>query len=103
MIRAGPDGHDPVSALGRAGTPGHHEFVFVTPVPRLGDVVLGRDGVGRVLRVSGHPGNDRVVLSIWQDGVCLGTVRLAGADLHQLVDVLGRLGAVLEQPLSEAG
>ena len=77
--------------------------MFVTPVPRLGDVVAGRDGVGRVLRVSAHPNSDRVVLSIWQDGTCLATVRLAGQDVGHLAAVLAQLGAVLDQPLPQAG
>jgi hypothetical protein len=77
--------------------------VFVTPVPRLGDVVVGRDAVGRVLRVSGHPSSDRVVLSIWQDGTCVGTVRLSGADVRQLADVLGRLSAALDEEFPQAG
>ena len=57
-------------------------------MPRIGDVVVGADAVGRVLRVSAHPSSDRVVLSIWQDGVCLGTLRLAGEDVPHLVAVL---------------
>jgi len=75
----------------------------VTPVPRIGDVVVGRDSVGRMLRVSAHPGSDRVVLSLWQDGACLGTVRLAGADVLQVADLLSRLGGLLDQRLPEAG
>ena len=67
--------------------------MFGTPVPRIGDFVVGRDAVGRVLRISAHPGNDRVVLSIWQDGRCLSTVRLAGDDVERLADLLGTLGA----------
>src|SRR3954471_12949972 len=53
----------------------------VTPLPMIGDVVRGRDVVGRELRISGHPESDRVVLSIWQDGRCQATVRLARADI----------------------
>ena len=74
--------------------------MFVTPVPRLGDVVVGRDGVGRVLRVSAHPNSGRVVLSIWQEGTCLGTVRLAAEDVGHLVAVLTGLGAVLDPGLA---
>jgi len=74
--------------------------MFVTPVPRLGDVVVGRDGVGRVLRVSAHPNSGRVVLSIWQEGTCLGTVRLAAEDVGHLVGVLTGLGAVLDPGLA---
>ena len=70
--------------------------MFVTPVPSLGDVVVGRDRAGRVLRVSAHPELDRVVLSIWQEGQCLATVRLAAADVPDLVRVL--VAAALAEP-----
>ena len=62
--------------------------MFATPLPSHGDVVVGRDRAGRVLRVSGHPEHDRVVLSIWQEGHCLATVRLAAADVPDLVRAL---------------
>jgi hypothetical protein len=62
--------------------------MYVTPVPSLGDIVVGRDAAGRVLRVSAHPDVDRVVLSIWQGGNCLATIRLAGRDVPDLVRVL---------------
>ena len=70
--------------------------MFVTPVPSRGDVVVGRDRAGRVLRVSGHPEHDRVVLSIWQEGHCLATVRLAAADVPDLVRAL--VSAVVQEP-----
>jgi hypothetical protein len=62
--------------------------MFVTPLPAHGDIVVGRDAAGRVLRVSGHPELDRVVLSIWQEGRCLATIRLAEADVPDLVRIL---------------
>lgn len=62
--------------------------MHVTPLPAHGDIVVGRDVAGRVLRVSAHPELDRVVLSIWQGGRCTSTVRLAGADVPDLVRVL---------------
>ena len=68
----------------------------MTPAPRLGDVVVGQDALGRVLRVSAHPGSDRVVLSIWQDDRCLATVRLAGADVDRVVALLAGLRVELE-------
>jgi len=77
--------------------------MFVTPVPRLGDVVVGRDAVGRVLRVSAHPNSDRVVLSIWQDGSCLGTLRLASDDLPHVLEVLAGAAAALQRPYPQAG
>ena len=52
----------------------------VSPLPRQGDVLLGRDVDGRWLRVSGHPETGRVVLSIWQGDICRATFRLAPED-----------------------
>jgi hypothetical protein len=62
--------------------------MFVAPVPSQGDIFVGRDAVGRVLRVSAHPELDRVVLSIWQESRCLATVRLACDDVPDLVRTL---------------
>ena len=60
----------------------------VSPLPRLGDVFVGRDVEGRTLRVSAHPERGRVVLSIWQADVCRATVRVALEDLPDLVHAL---------------
>ena len=60
----------------------------VTPAPHRGTVLVGRDVAGRALRVSSHPEHGRVVLSIWQGRQCLATVRLAEADVPDLVKVL---------------
>jgi hypothetical protein len=60
----------------------------VTPLPSTGDVIVGRDIAGRALRISGHPESDRVVLSIWQQGRCLATVRLARADVPEVARAL---------------
>ena len=62
----------------------------VTPAPRRGTVLVGRDVAGRALRVSAHPQHGRVVLSIWQGPQCLATVRLAEADLPELVRALAQ-------------
>jgi hypothetical protein len=70
--------------------------MFASPVPTHGDVVVGRDRAGRVLRVSGHPEFDRVVLSIWQEGQCLATIRLATADVPDLVRAL--VAAAVDEP-----
>ena len=53
----------------------------ISPLPRHGDVIVGRDVTGRTLRISGHPESGRVVLSIWQDNVCRATLRLAPEDV----------------------
>jgi len=59
--------------------------VPVSPLPTRGTVLLGRDVAGRALRVSSHPEAGRVVLSIWDHERCVGTVRLAEADVPDLV------------------
>ena len=48
----------------------------------------GRDVSGRALRVSAHPELGRVVLSVWQNERCVATVRLAEADVPDLVHAL---------------
>lgn len=62
--------------------------MFVTPLPTNGDIIVGRDVAGRVLRVSGHPELGRVVLSIWQEGRCVATIRLDSDDVGDLVKIL---------------
>jgi hypothetical protein len=64
--------------------------VTVSPLPRHGDVIVGRDVAGRTLRISGHPESGRVVLSIWQDTVCRATLRLATEDVPDFVAMLTR-------------
>ena len=76
--------------------------MFVTPAPSFGDFVVGRDAAGRVMRIRSHPEQDRVVLSIWQEGRCLATIRLAGEDVPDLVRVLAR-AVVHEPPAAAAG
>jgi len=60
----------------------------ISPIPRLGSTLLGRDKAGRRLRVSSHPDAGRVVLSIWQDDICRATLRLAEQDVPELVRML---------------
>jgi hypothetical protein len=68
------------------------------PAPRLGSVHPDVRGDDRALRVSWHPeeGSGVVVLSIWRDNVCTGTVRLAAEDLPALL-------ATLEQAVPAPG
>jgi hypothetical protein len=70
--------------------------MFATPLPAHGDVVVGRDRAGRVLRISGHPELDRVVLSIWDGDRCLATVRLATTDVPEVVRAL--VDAAVREP-----
>lgn len=70
----------------------------VTPLPSIGEVVSGRDAAGRELRISGHPERDRVVLSIWDHGRCLATVRLARADVPEVTRALVATLTAIPQP-----
>jgi hypothetical protein len=62
----------------------------VSPLPRDGATLSGRDRTGRTLRIARHAATERVVLSVWQDGTCLATVRLAPEDVADLVAQLTR-------------
>ena len=62
----------------------------VSPLPRDGATLSGRDRPGRTLRIARHAGTERVVLSVWQDSTCLATVRLAPEDVADLVTQLTR-------------
>jgi len=69
---------------------GHTRFMVqtVSPLPVHGDVIVGRDAAGKLLRVSRHAELDRVVLSIWDGGRCAATLRLATGDVPEVVRVL---------------
>jgi hypothetical protein len=77
----------------------------VRPVPRFGSVHPDARGDGRALRVSWHPAADdgraTVVLSIWRDNVCTGTVRIAAEQLPALLASLQAL-PVTDAPHGQA-
>ncbi len=77
----------------------------VSPLPRRGAALAGRDRQGRTLRVAQHRESSRVVLSIWQDDTCLATVRLAPEDVARLVAELSRtlLSDAREVPARRTG
>ncbi len=68
----------------------HSEVMTVSPLPRDGATLSGRDRNGRTLRIARHAATQRVVLSVWQDSSCLATVRLAPEDVAELVAQLAR-------------
>src|SRR3954468_12831568 len=78
----------PVPALAEAPERTHTADMVISPLPRHGSTLLGRDQAGRRLRVGAHPELGRVVLSVWQDDVCRGTLRLAREDVPELVRML---------------
>lgn len=66
----------------------------IRPVPQVGSVHL--DGRGdRALRVSWHAEAAVVVLSVWHDNLCTGTVRLAPDQVPDLI-------ATLQQAVEES-
>ncbi len=62
----------------------------MSPLPRDGATLSGRDRKGRTLRIARHAATERVVLSVWQDSSCLATVRLAPEDVVEMVAQLTR-------------
>ncbi|GAB4008768.1 hypothetical protein [Nocardioides ultimimeridianus] len=68
----------------------------IRPVPKVGSVHL--DGRGdRALRVSWHEEAAVVVLSVWHENVCTGTVRLSP---DQVPDVIATLQKALSESVS---
>jgi hypothetical protein len=60
----------------------------IAPLPVHGHVLPDVRGDGRAVRVSWHPEVGAVVLSLWHDGRCTATARLAPDTVGQLVGVL---------------
>lgn len=55
---------------------------------RQGEVFLDTRGNGRAMRLTWHHEADLVVLSMWRDGTCAGTFRLAKEDVNEFIDAL---------------
>ena len=53
-----------------------------------GEVFLDTRGNGRAMRLTWHHEADLVVLSMWRDGTCAGTFRLAKEDVNPFIDAL---------------
>jgi len=66
----------------------HRNMNEVSPLPLRGDVLMDARDNGRELRVSWHDDADFVVLSLWRDGVCAATFRLAKDQVPALVNTL---------------
>ncbi len=61
---------------------------FAEPAQAQGDVFLDARGNGRAMRLSWHPADDVVVLSLWRDQMCAGTFRMPEADVGPFIDAL---------------
>ena len=82
----------------------------VSPLPRAGDVFFDPRDEGRFLRVAYHPEMAVFVVSLWRDDACLGTHRLAAADVPRLLHALttplavgASSQATVNLPAQEAG
>jgi hypothetical protein len=59
-----------------------------SPLPTSGQVYVDGRGDERTLRVSWHQVEGVLVLSLWRDGVCVGSFRMEPDQVRDLVDVL---------------
>jgi hypothetical protein len=59
-----------------------------TRLNRRRDVLLDERGEGRALRVTWHHESSVVVVSVWREDRCAGTVQVAAADVPGLIAVL---------------
>ncbi|MGZ4590184.1 MAG: hypothetical protein ACXV3C_00845 [Actinomycetes bacterium] len=66
----------------------HLDAALADALPAHGEVIADARGGGRWLRVTWHHEADVVVLSQWREGLCVGTVRLARADVPLMVNAL---------------
>lgn len=57
-------------------------------MPAVGDVFTDVRGGGRTMRVSHHPDQGVVVVSLWAGGLCRGSFRLATDDAGRLAELL---------------
>jgi hypothetical protein len=60
----------------------------VVALPSSGEVLADQRGDGRWMRVTWHPEADMVVLSLWRESGCVGTLRLDRDDVPALVTAL---------------
>ncbi len=68
---------------------GHNGWMLSpSPLPASGQVYADGRGDERTLRVSWHHEEGVVVLSLWRDGVCVGSFRMEPDQVRDLVDVL---------------
>ena len=60
----------------------------VIPLPGHGAYFPDARGADRLLRVTWHPEAGVVVLSVWRDDRCVGTIRMPIADVPDLIKTL---------------
>jgi hypothetical protein len=77
----------------------------VIPLPRHGQWAWDLRGEGRGVRVSAHAEVGVLNLSLWRDGICVGTAQLPPADVAKLVSGLseGLAEIAAQPPVHDAG
>jgi hypothetical protein len=60
----------------------------VVPLPASGDVFLDARGSERGMRVSWHEELGLVVVSLWRDDTCVGTLQLPREQVPRLISAL---------------
>jgi hypothetical protein len=71
-----------------AATPSEQPLADVLTLPAHGEILPDARGGGRWIRVTWHQEADVVVLSLWRGGTCVGTARVARADVPVMVGAL---------------
>lgn len=71
----------------------------VSPLPLNGAVFFDNRDQRRSLRISHHDDVGVFVLSLWFDGTCIGTFRLAAAEVPELITAL--VGPLADQATAE--
>jgi hypothetical protein len=71
-----------------APTPSERPLADVVMLPAHGEVLPDARGGGRWVRVTWHQDADVVVLSLWREGTCVGTARVARDDVPVMVSAL---------------
>ncbi|GAA3226965.1 hypothetical protein [Actinocorallia longicatena] len=61
-----------------------------TPLPKTGEVFFDARGDQRAMRLSWHPDADVVVLSLWNQGTCVATFRLASTEITPFIEALAQ-------------
>jgi hypothetical protein len=64
------------------------DVIRTTPLPASGAIFLDQRGEGRALRVAWHPESGTLVLSLWREGTCAATHRLAVEDIPAFVEAI---------------
>ena len=80
------------------------EAMTAAPIPLHGRWVWDLRGDGRAVRVSAHADEGMLNVSLWRSDRCVGTARLAPADVGSLVAALtDGLAEIADRAASDAG